>query len=50
MNSQLQIISARWLIPIRPSNTVLHNHSVVIDNGRIVEISPTQNAIQIPQR
>lgn len=37
------LISARWVIPIEPENTVLENHTVAIHEGRIVEILPTQN-------
>ena len=46
MNSSLQLISARWLIPVVPQNTVLHHHSVVIENGIILDILPTLDARQ----
>ncbi|MEI7613996.1 MAG: TRZ/ATZ family hydrolase [Betaproteobacteria bacterium] len=32
------LIEARWIIPIEPAHTVLENHSVAIDKGRIVAI------------
>jgi 5-methylthioadenosine/S-adenosylhomocysteine deaminase len=40
------LISARWIIPIEPANTVLHDHSLAIDGGRIVAILPTSEARQ----
>ena len=38
------LISARWIIPIEPANTVLENHSIAVDNGRIVAVLPTEKA------
>ncbi len=35
------LISARWIVPIIPSGVVLHHHSLVIRNGRIGAILPT---------
>ena len=53
------IIEARWLIPIMPKRVILENHSLVIVNGRIHDILPTQFAkekypdakevVQLPQ-
>ncbi|BBP00671.1 TRZ/ATZ family hydrolase [Sulfuriferula nivalis] len=40
------LISARWIIPIEPVNTVLHDHSIAIDGERIVAILPTSEARQ----
>ena len=40
------LIEARWIIPIEPANTVLHDHSIAIDGGRIVAILPTSEARQ----
>ncbi len=40
------LITARWIIPIEPANTVLHDHSIAIDGGRIVAILPTSEARQ----
>ena len=40
------ILNSRWLIPIRPTNTVLENHSVVIQDNCILDILPTQEAKQ----
>ena len=38
------LISARWVIPIEPVNTVLEHHALAIDKGRIVEILPSDEA------
>ena len=34
------IIEARWLCPVIPANTLLENHAVVIDAGKIIDICP----------
>lgn len=39
------LISARWIIPIRPAKTVLENHSIAIDGGNIIAILPTDQAM-----
>ena len=44
--SQTTLVSARWVIPIEPSNTVLDNHTVVIENGNITDILPTGDALK----
>lgn len=36
------LIEARWVIPVEPSGTVLADHSVAVDGGRIVAILPTE--------
>ncbi len=38
------LISARWIIPIEPTNTVLEHHSIAIQAGRIVDLLPTTEA------
>jgi 5-methylthioadenosine/S-adenosylhomocysteine deaminase len=38
------LISARWVIPVEPENTVLEDHSVAILDGKIVAILPTNQA------
>jgi len=39
MNTPIDlIIEARWIIPVDPANSVLENHAVAIDKGRIVAI------------
>ena len=45
MNSSIQIISAKWLIPVVPSKLVLEDHSVVVKGDKIVEILPTSEAL-----
>lgn len=46
MTPQITIIAARWLIPIEPRNTVLENHAVVIEDNLILNICPTQLALE----
>ncbi len=43
MNIDL-LINARWVIPVEPDNTVLDYHSVVICDGKIVNVLPTVEA------
>lgn len=38
------LIHAAWVIPVEPANTVLENHSLAIENGRITAILPTAAA------
>lgn len=38
------LISARWIIPIEPANTVLEHHSIAIQAGRIIDLLPTTEA------
>ncbi|MCL4167228.1 UNVERIFIED_CONTAM: hypothetical protein GTU68_023960, partial [Idotea baltica] len=40
------LLSARHIVPVDTNNSVLSNHSIAIDNGRIVEILPTPKALQ----
>lgn len=40
------LIDARWVLPIEPANQILENHSVVIDQGKIVAILPNEAAHQ----
>ncbi|NNE38770.1 MAG: amidohydrolase family protein, partial [Gammaproteobacteria bacterium] len=44
MNVDL-IISGRWLIPVEPEAQVLENHSIVVNDERILDILPTEDAI-----
>jgi 5-methylthioadenosine/S-adenosylhomocysteine deaminase len=39
------VIHARWIIPIEPTITLEH-HSLVIHNGRIIDLLPTDSAKQ----
>lgn len=38
------IINARWVLPILPKNTLLENHALVIQAGKIIDISSTLTA------
>jgi 5-methylthioadenosine/S-adenosylhomocysteine deaminase len=40
------IIQARWIIPVEPEATVLEHHSLVIDDGRILDLLPHQQALE----
>jgi len=46
MTPSIKIISARWLIPIRPSNTILENHAVVVTDGQITDLCHIEQAQQ----
>ena len=35
------LIEARWVLPMAPVNTVLADHAVVVTDGRIVAVGPT---------
>ena len=37
------IITARWICPVIPNNTILHNHAVVILAGNIIDICPSED-------
>ncbi|ELR15271.1 Nethylammeline chlorohydrolase [Acanthamoeba castellanii str. Neff] len=38
------VLHAKWIIPVVPDNTVLENHSLIIKNGKIHDILPTEEA------
>ena len=38
------VISARWVVPVEPSGEVLQDHSVVVLDGKILDILPTLDA------
>jgi 5-methylthioadenosine/S-adenosylhomocysteine deaminase len=40
------IIDARWIAPVEPPGALLHEHSLVIHQGQIVEIVPTTKTAQ----
>ena len=44
MNTVDSILHARWIIPVQPSREVLADHSVLIHEGRIRALLPTQMA------
>jgi 5-methylthioadenosine/S-adenosylhomocysteine deaminase len=39
------LLQARWLIPINPARDCLEHHTIAIDDGRIVDILPDDQAI-----
>ena len=40
------IINDRWIVPVNQENQVLEHHCVVINDGRIVDLIPQQQASQ----
>ncbi|MBT3348174.1 MAG: TRZ/ATZ family hydrolase [Thiotrichales bacterium] len=40
------LISARWVIPIEPADTVLENYSIAVHDGLILELLPNSKAIE----
>jgi len=40
------IVSARWIIPVTPADTVLEHHALVVREGSIVSIEPAASAKQ----
>jgi len=44
MNHVELLIHASWIIPIEPANTVLENHAIAIQDGKIVDILPSDLA------
>ena len=37
------VIAARWVVPIRPENTVLENHCIVVKDDIIIDIIPIEH-------
>jgi 5-methylthioadenosine/S-adenosylhomocysteine deaminase len=46
MQSVDLLVSARWVIPVEPAATVLADHSVAIEGGKIVALLPTGEAAE----
>ena len=46
MNSDLTVISARWIVPVEPDDTVLEHHSLVVEGSRIKDLLPTESALE----
>ena len=38
------LIHTRWCVPVEPSAAVLHDHAVIISDGRIVDLLPNEAA------
>lgn len=43
--SELTLLQARWIVPVEPENTLLENHTLVINEDKIEDILPTDVAI-----
>ncbi len=43
------IISAKWICPVRPQNTVLEDHSIIIDENRIIDVIETKKVASLYQ-
>ncbi|MCW8888193.1 MAG: amidohydrolase family protein, partial [Gammaproteobacteria bacterium] len=41
------LIHASWVIPVEPANTVLNDHAIAIQDGKIVEILPSGRAASL---
>ena len=39
------LISARWIIPVQPQQTLLEHHAIVVDDGKIIAILPRDEAL-----
>ncbi|MEX2524573.1 MAG: TRZ/ATZ family hydrolase [Gammaproteobacteria bacterium] len=40
------LISAKWIVPVEPDDTVFENHALVIHEGTILDLLPTDEALQ----
>lgn len=40
------IIEARWIIPVEPESVIHENHSLVVDDGKIIALLPHAAALQ----
>jgi len=47
MQSIQTLLSAKHIVTVDSANTVLKNHSIAVDNGRIVDIIPTEKALEV---
>ena len=47
MKSVDTILHARWILPVSESDPLLHEHCVVIDDGRITDILPTAKVAEL---
>ncbi len=47
MSSVDKVLSARWVIPVDPSNSVLEEHSIAINKNRIHAVMPTKAAREL---
>ncbi|MGR8930222.1 MAG: TRZ/ATZ family hydrolase [Gammaproteobacteria bacterium] len=40
------LIQARWIIPVEPEATIYENHSLIVDDGRIIDLLDSSEAIK----
>ena len=38
------LIHARWIVPVEPDNRIYQHHSLAVDEGRVLDILPTDQA------
>ena len=38
------LIAPRWCVPVEPANVILTDHAVVVNDGRITDILPLDDA------
>jgi 5-methylthioadenosine/S-adenosylhomocysteine deaminase len=43
------IISAKWICPVRPHNVILEDHSIILDENRIIDIIETKKIASLYQ-
>lgn len=39
------LVCGRWVIPVEPDNTIYEHHAVAINNGRIIDLLPIDQAL-----
>ena len=39
-----ELIAPRWIVPIEPAGTVLEDHAIAVDDGRVVAVLPLVEA------
>ena len=48
MQSVDTLVTARWVVPVEPAGTVLEDHAVAMQGGRIVAVLPADVARRFP--
>jgi len=43
------IIQAGWIIPVEPESVIYENHSLVVNEGKIVDLLPSERALELYQ-
>jgi 5-methylthioadenosine/S-adenosylhomocysteine deaminase len=44
MSKSLQLLFAKWVVPVVPDKCVLKDHCVVVEEGKILELLPASEA------